>query len=305
MSVSTSWQDWSCLVRVTLADGDNADLAPATRIVRSLMDEVAGAASRFVDHSDLNRVNAAAGTLVPVSSLALRLVEVALEAARRTQGAVDPTVGAHLLDAGYVDDIEKVRARKQRAATAPSANADWSTVRIDREVGRIGVPAGLRLDLGASAKAWTADEGARRVRRRLGHAVLVGIGGDLAFTGASRRRWRIDVSEVADGPAYRIGVTHGGLATSSVLGRAWESTRGTEHHVIDPTTGRPARGSLRTATVWAGTALAANTWSTAALVWGDSAAARLHEQGVAARLIDHAGAMTAVGAWPPVKATAA
>ena len=305
MSVSTTWQDWSCLVRVTLANGGDADLAPATRIVRSLMDEVAGAASRFIDDSELNRVNAAAGTMVPVSSLALRLVDVALEAARRTQGAVDPTVGAHLLDAGYVDDIEKVRARKQRAATAPKAKANWSAVRIDRELGRIGVPAGLRLDLGASAKAWTADEGARRVRARLGHAVLVGIGGDLALTGAIRRPWRIDVSEVADGPAYRIGVTHGGLATSSVLGRTWDSTRGTEHHVIDPTTGRPARGSLRTATVWAGTALAANTWSTAALVWGDSAAARLHEQGVAARLIDHAGAMTAVGAWPPVKATAA
>ena len=134
---------------------------------------------------------------------------------------------------------------------------------------------------------------------------LSGLAGTSRSTGAIRRPWRIDVSEVADGPAYRIGVTHGGLATSSVLGRTWESTRGTEHHVIDPTTGRPARGSLRTATVWAGTALAANTWSTAALVWGDSAAARLHEQGVAARLVDHAGAMTAVGAWPPVKATAA
>ncbi len=30
MSVSTTWQDWSCVVRVTLATGEGTDLAAAT-----------------------------------------------------------------------------------------------------------------------------------------------------------------------------------------------------------------------------------------------------------------------------------
>lgn len=298
MSVSTTWRAWSCGVRVTLATGDGADLVAATRVVQGLMDDVARSVSRFRDDSDLSRVNAAAGTLVPVSSLTVSLVDVALEGARRTDGAVDPTVGGHLLAAGYADDIDRVRTRRQRSTRPSRSHADWSTVTLDRELRRIGVPRGVRLDLGATAKAWAADEAARRVHARLGHAVLVGIGGDLGVAGVPGRPWGIDVAEVAGGPTHRVDLRHGGLATSSVLARSWTSDRGTEHHVIDPATGLPARGSVRTATVWARTATLANTWSTAAIVWGDTAADRLRAHGVDARLVSADGTVMAIGAWP-------
>ena len=297
MSISTVWQDWSCCVRVTLDGGDGSDLVAATGIVRGLMDEVSRAASRFRADSDLTRVNDADGALVPVEALTLRLVEVALDAARLTDGAVDPTVGAHLLGVGYDDDIDQVRARGHRVA-APHPGADWRGVAVDRDLRRLGVPSGLRLDLGATAKAWAADEAARRVHTRLGHAVLVGIGGDLAVAGVPGRPWRVDVSEVMGGAVERVDLTHGGLATSSVLARTWTSDRGIQHHVIDPATGRPARGSVRTATVWAPTAVAANTWSTAAIVWGDAAAVRLRAVGIDARLVDAEGRVTTLGTWP-------
>ncbi|GAA4715271.1 FAD:protein FMN transferase [Nocardioides conyzicola] len=298
MSPTTTWRDWSCRVRVTLAAGSDADLEASARIVRDLMDDVAIAVSRFRDDSDLTRVNARAGALIPVSALTVQLVEVALDAARRTDGAVDPTVGGHLLDAGYTDDIDAVRSRPRRGVAVPGMAASWAAVAVHRDLRLVGIPVGLRLDLGATAKAWTADEAARRVHTRLGVPALVEIGGDLSVAGPVPQPWRIDVAEVAGDPAYRVEVTHGGLATSSVLARAWTSDRGPEHHVIDPRTSRPARGSVRTATVWAPTAVEANTWSTAAIVWGDSAEARLLEAGVDARLVDADGRSTLLGAWP-------
>src|SRR5438552_2985298 len=85
----------------------------------------AAAASRFEAGADLSRINAAAGRLVPVGPLTVRLVEVALDAARRTVGAVDPTVGAHLHDAGYVDDIDHVRSCRQVTRGGTSAAASW------------------------------------------------------------------------------------------------------------------------------------------------------------------------------------
>lgn len=305
MSLTTTWRDWSCSVRLTLAAGDRSDLGAAAGIVRDLMDDVARSASRFRNDSDLSRINAGAGRLVPVVPLTRQLVTVALDAARKTSGAVDPTVGAHLLDAGYVEDIALAQARPQPGADAPSAPASWSTVRVDDDLGLVGVPSELRLDLGATAKAWTADEAAHRVWTRVGRPVLVEIGGDLAVAGTPPRPWRIDVAEVAGGPSYRVDLTHGGIATSSVLARSWTSGRGAEHHLIDPRTSRPVAGPVRTATVWAPRAVAANTWSTAAIVWGALAPERLCAAGVDARIVTHDGEVTPFGAWPRDEVVAA
>lgn len=299
------WCEWSCQVRVTLDHATDEAVNTAAQVVRTLMDDVSLSASRFRDDSDLARVNAAAGRLVPVRPLTVELVQVAVAAARESAGAVDPTVGAHLLDAGYVDDIEDVRRTCHTASTITRRHADWRSVAVDRDLARVGVPLGIRLDLGATAKSWAVDEAARLVHQRLGRAALVEIGGDLGVAGASRTPWRIDVAEVLGGPTYCIDLTHGGLATSSVLARRWTSTRGDEHHVIDPRTSRPVVGAVRTATVWAPTAVEANTWSTAALVWGDGATNRLTAAGIPARLVDRSGRVTTTGAWPTDERSAA
>ncbi|HEY0951322.1 FAD:protein FMN transferase [Nocardioides sp.] len=299
MSTRT-WRDWSCTVRVVLAQDRTVAMGPAdeaARIVEELMRDVDAAVSRFRADSELERVNDAAPRLVPVSPLARALVEVALDAARRTDGAVDPTVGAHLLALGYDAEFELVRDRIA-APARPVARGDWTQVVVDRELGRIGVPRGLRLDLGATAKAWTADEAARRVFERLRVPALVEIGGDLAVAGEATEPWRVRVAETEDGPGELVGITHGGLATSSVTGRRWRTRSGAAHHVVDPATGRPVTGSVRTATVWAASAADANASSTAALVWGEAAAARLSLAGVDARLVDRAGAVRRVGSWP-------
>lgn len=305
MTPATGWSDWSCSVRVTLAEGGRAELARAEQIVRALMDDVSLSASRFRTDSDIERVNARPGFLITVRPLTLGLVGVALESARRTRGAVDPSVGRHVLDAGYTDDIAVVRSGPRTTPAEPGARADWTAIKIDRELGRIGVPVGLRLDLGATAKAWTADEASRRVTDALGTACLVGIGGDVAAAGAPAEAWRIDVAEIEGGPACRVDITHGGLATSSTQGRAWTSARGAEHHVIDPATSRPTIGNVRTATVWAPSAVEANTWSTAALVWGDAAERHLAAAGVSARLVSRAGQVKTLGTWPEDRDAAA
>ena len=75
------WRDWSCTVRIVLADGRPATERPdgplATGVeamVRDLMDDVARSASRFRADSDLSRINAAAGSAQPVRRLTLDLV---------------------------------------------------------------------------------------------------------------------------------------------------------------------------------------------------------------------------------------
>jgi thiamine biosynthesis lipoprotein len=302
MSTRT-WQDWSCTVRIVVGQDDTVPATvvdDAAAIVARLMTDVARAVSRFRADSELESVNDAAPRLLPVGPLTMTLVEVALDAARRTDGAVDPTIGRHLTAWGYDADIETVRGARvpREGARMTAAAADWRKVALDHDLGRIGVARGLRLDVGATAKAWTADEAARRVAARHRCPVLVEVGGDVAVAGPSDAPWSVRVAEVADGPGELIGLTRGGLATSSIIARRWRTTSGAAHHVIDPRTGAPADGAVRTATVWSSSCVAANTYSTAALVWGRSAAARLALAGVDARLVEDSGTIVRVGAWP-------
>lgn len=287
------WRDWSCAVTVTTAAP--GDLSPAASIVREVMAEVEHAASRFRSDSDLARINANAGRYVSVRPMTVRLIETALDAAGRSGGAVTPTIGAAVIAQGYDDDIDVVRARVATAdgpTCVPAPEAE-SAIRIDPVLGRVGVTAGTVLDLGASAKAYAVDEAIARLDEAGLGPALVSIGGDLAAYGDAA--WRIAVSERADDPAQVVTIEAGAVATSSILGRRWAAER---HHLIDPRTGRCASGRWRTATIWAPTAVAANTLSTWALVDADGFAVALSDEPRPARLVDTRGGVVACHGWP-------
>lgn len=314
MSATRHWDAWSCTVSVTVERGS---VDRAERVVRDLMADVDAAVSRFRDDAELVQVARHGGRLVPASALTVELVDVALRAARDTDGTVDPTLGDAVAALGYDADLDVVRAAPRGRADGTDRpdsprrpgwprRPSWRSVRVEPALRLIGVPAGVGLDLGAVAKAWTADEAARRVHALEGRAVLVEIGGDLALAGRPSRPWQVDVAERRGGPGTRVALTAGGLATSSTQVRRWTTGDGTPaHHLLDPRTGRPADGPWRTVTVWAPTAVLANTLSTAAVVRGPEALPWLERDDVAARVVTADGSVEHVGGWPPETEVAA
>jgi thiamine biosynthesis lipoprotein len=293
--VSRRWTDWSCTVRVSVTQ--RSALLPAVHVVRDLMREVDLAASRFCTGSELTRANWLAGVPVPVSRTLTELVGIALDAAAETDGAVDPTVGLDLTAAGYDRDIRMVHDGAGIAPT-PRRRPDWSEVWLDRDRGLLRVPRGLALDLGATAKAWTADRAAALVAQRCDTAALVEIGGDLAVAGAPDGGWRVHVAEREGQPGQDVGVHAGGVATSTTTVRAWRRDGRPMHHLIDPRTGEPTCGPWRTVTVADESTLAANLATTAALVLGDAAERWLVNRGAPARLVHRDGTVVHVGDWP-------
>jgi thiamine biosynthesis lipoprotein len=175
---------------------------------------------------------------------------------------------------------------------------DWRNITLEGDV--LGVPPGVVLDLGATAKAHTADRCAALVAERLGTGVLVSLGGDLATAGAAPRGgWRVQVQDRPGEPAGSVRLAAGGaLATSSMIGRRWRRDGRVLHHVLDPRTCRPAPVVWRTVTVAATTCLAANTASTASLVRGQRAVGWLGTLGLPARLVDARGDVITVNGWP-------
>jgi thiamine biosynthesis lipoprotein len=275
-------------------------LSRAHRAVLAELAAIDAACSRFREDSELVALNRRAGETVEVGPLLGEAIDVALDAARASDGTVDPTVGAALVAAGYDDDYAALPADGPAVIARPAPG--WRLVGRDREAGTVTLPAGVRLDLGATAKALAADRAARAAAEAApGAGVLVSLGGDVAVAGpAPDDGWAIGLADGhrARGPLPTVAIRTGGLATSSVTQRRWHRGGRTLHHILDPRTGAPAVPVWRTVSVAAGSCVAANTASTAAIVWGAHAADRLQTTGAHARLVAVDGRVARTGGWP-------
>jgi FAD:protein FMN transferase len=299
---------WEALgTGVELRVGDACSLPAARASVESELALIDGACSRFRDDSELSLLNARAGRPVPVSPLLLEALELAVAAAMLTEGDVDPTVGRALELVGYDRDwrlLAPSRGEPAPATPALSALRGWRTIGLDRASSTVRIPRGVRLDLGATAKAWAADRAAAAACAASdGAGALVSLGGDIATSGpAPAHGWRIRVTEdhrsAAGAPGQTITIYDGGLATSSTAVRRWAHRGRTMHHIIDPRTGLPTRGRWRTVSVAAHDCAQANIATTSALVRGEGAPGWLDRHGLPARLLDREGRVTTVGGWP-------
>jgi thiamine biosynthesis lipoprotein len=284
---------------------DPAVLGAARAEVEAELQAIDRACSRFRADSELSRVNAHAGRSVAVSPLLVGALEVALRAAELTGGDVDPTVGECLVLAGYDRDWRELADSpdQDRPAITARVRAGWQTIVLDRATSSVQIPAGVRLDLGATAKAWAADRSAQAAAAVSDCGALVSLGGDIATAGvAPDRGWRIRVTDDhrsdLSAPGQTVTIRSGGLATSSTAVRRWRRGGQTMHHIIDPATGAPVETRWRTVSVAAADCTEANIASTAALVRGDAAPDWLEGLGLPARLIDADGRVTTVGDWP-------
>jgi thiamine biosynthesis lipoprotein len=285
-----------------VVDGDAGRAAARARL-EEVLDTVDRACSRFRSDSELSGVNRAAGRPVPVGPVLLAAVDVALRAARLTDGDVDPTVGTAVRVLGYDRDFASVAAEGGPLTCRIERAAGWRHVRVDRDAGTMQVPAGVELDLGATAKAYAADWAASTIADATGAGVLVALGGDVAVAGpAPRAGWPVRVTDdhaaPPDAPGETIAITIGGVATSSTTVRRWRRGGDALHHIVDPATGRSAAGPWRTVSVAASTCVDANIASTAAVVRGDAAPGWLTGLGLAARLVRVDGDVLRVGGWP-------
>lgn len=249
--------------------------------------------SRFVPESDVARANRAAGRdAVTVAPESLALVAEACAWWARTDGWFDPTV-LHALEAhGYDATITAVQARPRTTPVLRSAPPDRAELRVPAVAGPVAtapapgcagitcdpvastvrLPAGTALDLGGIGKGTAADRVATGLRARGVSSACVSLGGDVrAFgTGNHRDGWAVPVEDPLDEDRvlFTHVVTDGAIVTSTDRFRRWHHAGREHHHLIDPTTGRPAETGLA-AVVVADTACArAEVLTKAAFVAG-------------------------------------
>lgn len=167
------------------------------------------------------------GTLENPPADLLLAVQHALRVAQETRGLVTPAVLPALEAAGYTE--------APGAGPVRPAVAVLDVQGLNLSAARIDLPAGMRLDLGGTAKSWMVQEAARF----LSGDYLLDAGGDLLVQASQPVTIGI---ESPVGPPVFVNLSAGthGVATSSVLKRAWAGG----HHLIDPRTGGSAQTSF-------------------------------------------------------------
>jgi len=287
----------------TLVVTEPAALPRSRRILDEVLADIDRSCSRFRADSDLSRVNDAGGQPVTVSPTLIDAVDVALRAARLTDGDVDPTIGKALRLLGYDRDFATVAATGGPLSYVAERVPGWWTVDVDHSAGTVRVPDGVQLDLGATAKALAADRAAAAIAQDPGGGVLVSLGGDVAVAGpAPSAGWAVLVTDDhaagPDAPGETVAIRTGGMATSSTAVRRWRRGDDAVHHIVDPATSHAADAVWRTVTVVAASCVDANIATTSAMVRGETAIDWLTGLTLAARLVRPDGTVVRIGDWP-------
>jgi thiamine biosynthesis lipoprotein len=247
------------------ADSDDFDIAEAA--VRAVFDREDRRFSRFRADSELSLVNARASTWTSISFEFAAVARLAFAAWYGTAGRFDPTVLDAVVAAGYDRDFDELLAGARGAIRPPRPCGRVSEVELESD--RIRLPEGVGLDFGGLAKGWTVDVAAEAAVACGLPWALVNAGGDLRVAGRVPDEGivvSVEDPEDVDAEVGRIVIDEGAIASSSVTRRAWGEGL---HHLIDPSTGRPAGGAVLQSTVWAPTCAEAEVRAKEALLDGE------------------------------------
>ena len=305
----TAAAHWSALgTYVSVLVARASDLPRVREMVEAQLRALDEACSRFRDDSELVQLNAAGGETVPVSHLLLDAMAAAIRAAELTGGDVDPTLADALESAGYDRDFAELTPVGEAPVAGLSRirvrrRARWQAIQLDRRRRTIRLPAGVRVDLGATAKALAADRAATAAWATTGGGVLINLGGDIRVAGpAPEGGWPVRITNEprcgTNGRGQTVAIQTGGLATSSTTARRWQHGGEIKHHILDPADGEPAPAVWDAVSVAAATCLDANTASIAAIVRGEGAPTWLEKLGLPSRLVAADGSVVRVGEWP-------
>lgn len=226
---------------------------------------------RHLPTSEVSQVNLAAGREpVPVSAETLSVISRGLDFGVLTGGAFDITVAPLLRLWGFGDG--EGRLPPQERLEAAVELVDFRQVVADGVAGSVYLrQSGAEMDLGGIAKGFIVDRATEVLLQAGVTSASVDAGGDIRVIGSK-----------PDGSAWRIGVRHprerrkilavlelrdSAVVTSGDYERYFMVAGTRYHHLLDPRTGRPARG-LTSVTVVAPDAVTADALSTAVFVLG-------------------------------------
>ncbi len=255
-------------IRIVVGRSRTAEGAAMLRWARCRVHELEQRWSRFHPASEVSRLNAHRGRATQVSADTRLLVRRAITGWVLTSGRFDPTVHDSVVAIGYNRTFAELPPITAGGATLLAAPG-CAGISIDDDRGTVTLPERGGFDPGGIGKGLAADLIASELRRAGAEGACVEVGGDVRVCGRGPedRGWVIAIEHPAPGcgPVPSVWLEDGAVASSSSLKRRWTMADDESHHLVDPRSGRSARGALG-ATMIARSAWMAEVLATASCI---------------------------------------
>ena len=235
------------------------------------LNEVDQAMSTYKSDSEVSRFSKSSGG-IEMSAPSFYVVSVALDIAKKTNGAFDPTVMPLVEMWGFGPGPERQGAPTNAEIAVALKNCGWQHVLLSTDSFFIGkdIPK-LQLDLSAIAKGYGADNVASALENQGVSNYMIEVGGEIRAKGHSEkhRPWRLAIDSPNDENYSRIlELSNGAIATSG----DYRNTRMIDgkiiSHTINPRSGMPVTHNLASVSVIAENCTIADAMATACMVLG-------------------------------------
>jgi FAD:protein FMN transferase len=256
------------VVEITFMEGDSERNTKAAEAAFSEIKRLEAILSSYRADSDVSRIAASAGSAVKVSSETIEVIEKALSIAKLSGGAFDPTVGSLARAWGYSGEKGTVPTEAEVKKILPLV--DYRKVIVDPNATTVALKdRGMVLNLGGIAKGYIV---AKAVDVLKGSGVKRGIihaGGDMTvFNSVSAAPFTIGIQHPREKKLLgEVHISNGAVSTSGDYERYFMKDGTRYHHILNPSTGFPARGT-ESVTIAAEDPTLADALSTAVFVMG-------------------------------------
>lgn len=246
----------------------------AANIVFSTMKDLEKVFDIYNKESQISKVNAKAGASpVEVDKELIELLKLSKQLHTLTNGAFDPSMGKITLfwkEKMKDKKIDKFPETAKLKNLTDSKGMDY--VEIDEQKHTVFIKKkGLSLDLGAVAKGYMIDKAAEALKKNNINSALINAGGDIYCLGRKNGRpWHIGIRDPESvlSMLQTLDIADEAVATSGDYEQFFKYKDKIYSHIIDPQTGSPVEGPLRSVTVIAHNATTADGLATAFFVMG-------------------------------------
>ncbi|MGE4584456.1 MAG: FAD:protein FMN transferase [Sphaerochaeta sp.] len=256
--------------KITIYDNPNEEAFTAAF---SRLREIEQKMSLHIETSELSEINRNAGIKpVKVSADTYAVIKKALEIAKLSNGAFDPTIGP-LVEAWDIGGDNPRRPSDEELANLLPLIGYDRVITDDANQSVMLKDKGMILDLGGIAKGYAADQAAAVLKEHHVQKAIVNLGGNVLTLGRKPdgTLWRIGVQDpdLERGDyAIIVQLDDTSLVTSGPYERFFVLDGITYHHILDTKTGYPVQSDLTSASIITKSSFLADALSTSVYALG-------------------------------------